>query len=155
MSKYTKIYAPVSGKTKDVTELSDPVFAQKMVGDGVAIQPNDSIIKAPCDGKLNHLFKTNHAFTILTENNFEVLVHLGIDTVELEGKGFERIIKDIDKPIKAGQPLIKMDLKAIKKQGKELDVIIIISDSDSSFKFKKRLNKEVIANDLLFQFLKK
>ncbi|MBI9009183.1 MAG: PTS glucose transporter subunit IIA [Tenericutes bacterium] len=155
MSKYTEIYAPVGGKTKDVTKLSDPVFAQKMVGDGVAIYPNDSIIKAPCNGILNHVFGTNHAFTILTKENIEILVHIGIDTVELDGKGFIRIIEDISKPVTAGQDLIKIDLDYIRSQGKELDVIVIVSDSDSSFKFKKKLNKDLNANDLLFKFLVK
>ncbi len=153
MRDYTFVYAPVSGKTRDVTELPDPVFAQKLVGDGVAITPSDNIIKSPCDGKLNHFFETNHAFTLTTGNNCEILVHLGIDTVELNGKGFERIIDDVDRVVKAGEPLVKMDFEYIRNQGKEIDIIVILSDSDNEVKMKKRLKKTVQSGDWIFRFV--
>lgn len=152
MAKFKEIYSPVNGRTKDVTKLTDPVFAQKMVGDGVAIEPTSDIIKAPCDGIINHFFETNHAFTILMEDETEILVHLGIDTVELEGKGFTRLIEDFKKPVTAGQDLVKMDLDYILKSEKETDIIVIVSDSDEQTKFKKKLNKDIHSNDLIFKF---
>lgn len=152
MSKYKEIYAPVNGVSKDITDVNDPVFAQKMVGDGIALIPTDGLIKAPCDGLLNHVFGTNHAFTMLIDDDTEVLIHLGIDTVELEGNGFERIYTDLETPVKAGELLIKMDLDYIKSQDKEIDVLVIISDSDDSFKFKKKIKKNLNSGDLLFKF---
>ncbi len=151
MRKHTIIYAPVPGKTKDVETLNDPVFAQKLVGDGVAISPTHQIIMSPCKGKLNHLFSTNHAFTIVTDNHMEILVHLGIDTIELNGKGFRRIIDKTDCFVDIGEPLIEMDLDYIRANGKETDVIVIITDPESSLKFKKKINKKVDYMDEIFR----
>ena len=155
MSKYTEIYAPVSGVTKDVTKVEDPVFAQKLVGDGVAIIPSNNIIKAPCTGKLNHVFSTNHAFTILNENNIEILVHLGIDTIELDGKGFKRLVDKNKEFVNVGEPLIEMDLDYIISQDKKTDIIVIISDSDSNYKIKKKINKKISYQDEIFKFFVK
>lgn len=152
MRKYTKIYAPVNGVTIDITEVSDPVFAEKLVGDGVAIKPTSNIISSPCNGVVNHLFPTNHAFTIITEEGTEILLHLGIDTVDLKGEGFKRVIKEDNLKVKIGDPIIEMDLDFILRQGKQTEVMIIISDNAPQYKFKKNLNKEVSISDEIFKF---
>ena len=151
MKKIIKIFAPVEGTTKDITEVSDPVFAQKLVGDGVAINPTGNTICAPCDGILNHVFGTNHAFTIITPNKVEILVHLGIDTIDLKGLGFKRLISAVDIPVKAGEPLIHMDLDIIKENEKETDVMVIISDIEGNYKIKKKLKKQVTSVDEIFK----
>jgi glucose-specific phosphotransferase system IIA component len=152
--KYNKIYAPVLGHTEDITKSKDPVFAEKLIGDGVILKPLNSLIKSPCKGKINHIFKTNHAFTIIDEYGTEILIHLGIDTVELNGTGFKRIIKDTNQPINIGDPLIEMDLDYISKQDKSTDIIIIISDSDKSYKIKKNINKDLTCQDYVFKYKK-
>ena len=83
-----KVFAPISGKLLPLSEVPDEVFAQKMIGDGVAIEPSESgVMLAPADGKLEKIFETNHAFSIVTPSGLEIFVHFGMDTVKLEGKG--------------------------------------------------------------------
>ena len=90
-----KIFAPLNGKIVPVEEVPDAVFAEKMVGDGIAIEPSGGdLILAPIDGKVEKIFDTNHAFSIVTDSGIELFVHFGIDTVQLEGKGFERLVEE-------------------------------------------------------------
>lgn len=152
MGKKIIIHSPVKGVTKDITKVNDPVFAGKMVGDGIAIEPINNYICAPCNGKIDHMFETNHAFTMITDEKIEVLIHLGIDTVELKGKGFKRLIFDFNKPLKKGDPIIEVDFEYIEEQGKETDVIVIVTDATSKLKIKKNLNKDVNVGDPIFKF---
>ncbi len=85
---WIRIHAPFSGKTVPLTEVPDPVFARKMVGDGVAILPESDLLLSPVGGTLTHLFPTGHAAGITTDEGLEILVHIGINTVELKGDGF-------------------------------------------------------------------
>ena len=89
--KELKLIAPATGKTIDLSQVPDQVFAEKMAGDGVAIEVTGDTIVAPADGELSLVFKTNHAFAMTLSNGIELLVHVGIDTVSLEGEGFERL----------------------------------------------------------------
>lgn len=152
--KYTKIYAPVKGTTKDITTCKDPAFAEKMVGDGIIIHPQETIIKSPCKGKINHIFKTHHSFTIIDELSTEILIHLGIDTVELAGSGFKKLIENNNQNIDIGEPIIEMDLDFIKSKNKETDIIILISDSNKNYKIKKVLDKQVNYKDMIFKYKK-
>ena len=151
--KYTNIFAPVAGMVKDITNCSDVVFANKLVGDGVLLKPTHTIILSPCRGKITHLFKTKHAFTIMDEHGTEILIHLGIDTVELDGKGFKQLIPSIDDSFEVGEPLIEMDLDYIRSQGKETDILIIVSTSDKTYKLKKTtLDQSVNEGDIIFKY---
>ena len=85
------IYAPISGEVIPITDVPDVVFSEKIAGDGVAIKPTSSTIVAPVDGVATHIFDTNHCLVITADNGIEVLIHFGIDTVELQGKGFTRV----------------------------------------------------------------
>ena len=99
--KELKLIAPATGKTIDLSQVPDQVFAEKMAGDGVAIEVTGDTIVAPADGELSLVFKTNHAFAMTLSNGIELLVHVGIDTVSLEGEGFETnpdMVKDM-KPV--------------------------------------------------------
>ena len=89
--------------------IPDPVFAQKMVGDGLSIDPTDSILRAPCDAEVVTLHAAHHALTLLTPEGAELLMHVGIDTVTLRGEGFRPRVQAGDK-VKAGAPLIEFDL---------------------------------------------
>ena len=125
-----KVFAPISGKLLPLSEVPDEVFAQKMIGDGIAIEPSESgVMLAPADGKLEKIFETNHAFSIVTPAGLEIFVHFGMDTVKLEGKGFERLVNEGD-VVKKGTPLIKYDYDFLKENAKSIITPVIISNSD-------------------------
>ena len=124
-----KIIAPISGRIRDITEVPDEVFSQKMVGDGIAIEPSDGLVVAPCRGKIVQIFNTNHAVGIRTREGLDILIHLGIDTVELKGEGFTRIA-EVDGEIHPGEPLIQMDLKKIRTLGKDTVSPILITNPE-------------------------
>lgn len=125
-----KLVAAISGKVLPLSEVPDPVFAQKMAGDGVAIEPSGDTIVAPADGKLSLIFNTKHAFAMTLENGVELLVHIGIDTVSLNGEGFEQLA-EAGTEVKAGTPIIKIDRDFIKSKGFSLMTPVLITNHDS------------------------
>ena len=106
------IYSPMNGKVIELKEVPDEAFAQKMVGDGCAIEPDKGIICSPIDGQLMNIFPTNHAIIFETIDGLEMIIHFGIDTVKLDGKGFQKLREP--GPIKIGDENIKYDLDDIK-----------------------------------------
>ena len=108
------IYAPVKGTCIDITEVDDIGFSSKMMGDGVAIVPIEGIVTAPCDGKISMIFDTGHAFGMEANNGAEILIHIGIDTVNLNGEGF-KILKKPGQKVNRGEPVIRFDLEKVKK----------------------------------------
>ena len=106
------IYSPMNGKVIELKEVPDEAFAQKMVGDGCAIEPDKGIICSPIDGQLMNIFPTNHAIIFETIDGLEMIIHFGIDTVKLDGKGFQKLREP--GPIKIGDEIIKYDLDDIK-----------------------------------------
>ncbi|MDK2879294.1 MAG: beta-glucoside system component [Thermoanaerobacteraceae bacterium] len=119
------LYSPVSGLLKPLEKLKDPVFSQKIVGDGIAIVPCDSRIYSPCDGYAAYIHEARHAMFIKTAYDFDVLLHVGIDTLELKGRGFDLHVRQ-DEKIRRGQLLWEVDLAVLKSEGKPSDVIICI-----------------------------
>ena len=106
------IYSPMNGKVIELKEVPDEAFAQKMVGDGCAIEPDKGIICSPIDGQLMNIFPTNHAIIFETIDGLEMIIHFGIDTVKLDGKGFQKLREP--GPIKIGDEIVKYDLDNIK-----------------------------------------
>ncbi len=127
--KEIEIMSPMTGKAVEITEVPDPVFAQKMIGDGVAIEPSEGQVVSPCKGKVVQIFPTNHAIGIETKQGFDLLIHLGIDTVELDGKGFERLVEE-GQNVEVGTPLINMDLGVVASEGKNIITPVIITTMD-------------------------
>lgn len=150
MSNQTLIslVAPADGKLLTLSKVQDPVFSQGLMGQGFAIEPTSGDIVAPVDGTVTLVSETKHAFGIKTKDGADILVHLGIDTVELKGKPYEVSIKQGDK-IVAGQSVIKMDLKMIKDAGKQTTIILAITNSNDILQelMTTGFNKDVTAGD--------
>ncbi len=125
-----KTYAPADGRVVELEEVSDPVFSGKLMGDGYALRPTDKDIYAPVAGEVVMVANTNHAIGIKTEEGLEVLVHMGIDTVALEGQGFDISVKEGDKITKDSHIAV-MDLDFIKENGKQTDIMVIVTNSEN------------------------
>lgn len=125
-----EITAPIDGKVVPLTDVPDPVFAQKLVGDGVAIESTGDIVVSPADGELTMIFRTNHAFGITLQNGVELLVHIGLDTVKLQGSGFKRLAEE-KSTVKKGDPIMKIDRKLIEGKGYNLVTPVLITNMDA------------------------
>ncbi len=139
--EYLDIFAPIKGEIVDLEKVPDPVFSEKMVGDGLAIMPSpdSEFIFAPVSGTIEKIFDTNHAFTIVSEG-VEVLVHFGLDTVQLEGKGFERLAKE-GATVEQGEAVIKYDLEFLKQNAKDVVSPVLISNNESYKEMEKSTGK--------------
>ncbi|MBS7577824.1 MULTISPECIES: PTS glucose transporter subunit IIA [unclassified Enterococcus] len=123
------IYAMISGYLKPITQVADDVFSAKMMGDGFAIEPSDNVIYAPSDGEIISIFPTKHAITLKLSNGAEILIHIGIDTVELEGEPFTILVNAGDS-VSRQTPLAEVNFEQIKQAQKVTDVLFIITNSD-------------------------
>ncbi|MBP2154691.1 PTS N-acetyl glucosamine transporter subunit IIABC [Erwinia rhapontici] len=123
------LVAPVSGKVVAIDQVPDEAFASKAVGDGLAILPTGSTVVAPASGTLVKIFNTNHAFCLETENGVEIVVHMGLDTVALEGKGFTRLAEE-GSTVVAGQPVLEMDLVFLNANARSMISPVVISNID-------------------------
>ncbi|MFF2291226.1 glucose-specific PTS transporter subunit IIBC [Peribacillus butanolivorans] len=139
--------SPIKGEIKPITEVPDPVFAEKMMGDGFAIVPEDGLVVSPVDGTIVNLFPTKHAIGIVSDAGREILIHVGIDTVKLEGKGFEALVTQGDK-VKSGQPLLKVDIEYIKNNATSIITPIVFTNlsEGESVKIEKsgKVDKEEV-----------
>ncbi|ANS75412.1 PTS glucose transporter subunit IICBA [Paenibacillus yonginensis] len=121
------IVAPANGELMDISQVPDPVFSQKMTGDGFAILPNDGTICSPVYGKVFNVFPSKHAVGIMSDGGKEVLVHIGVNTVKLKGQGFEVLVNEGDL-VAAGQPIMKVDLEYVKANAPSIISPIIFSN---------------------------
>ncbi|MFZ2539120.1 MAG: PTS glucose transporter subunit IIA [Oscillospiraceae bacterium] len=127
--KAGEIFATQNGTAVELAEVPDPVFAEKMLGDGIAIIPTDNLILCPVNGTIIDVIDTLHAYCIESDDGLDILVHIGINTVELKGEGFTSLVKVNDK-VKVGDKLAIADLEFIKSKGYEIYTPIIITNSD-------------------------
>ena len=123
----TQLYVPMKGQILDVGQSADEVFASKALGSGVAINPAEGMVCAPCDGTISLLFPTKHAVGITSETGVEVLIHIGINTVQLDGQGFEAFVSQGDK-VKKGDKLIAADLDLIREKGMNPQTMMILPE---------------------------
>lgn len=130
MSDTLILTAPLSGVIYPLERVPDPVFAQKLVGDGISIDPTDACLRAPCAGEVMHLHAAGHAVTLRATGGVEILMHIGIDTVALKGRGFTPRVKAGDK-VETGTPLIDFDLDDVATHAKSLLTQIIIANGDT------------------------
>ncbi len=124
------INSPLTGKVLDLTQIEDAAFSSGVLGNGVAIEPTVGVAVSPVDGTVETLFKTNHAIGIVTESGAEILIHIGMDTVKLDGKHFTAKIAQGD-VVKMGQPLVEFDIEAIKAEGYSLVTPVVVTNSDN------------------------
>ncbi|WP_433773082.1 PTS sugar transporter subunit IIA [Bacillus wiedmannii] len=129
------ILAPLTGEVKNIEEVPDDVFAGRMMGDGVAIEPTEGVVVSPVDGEIVQLFHTKHAIGIKTKNSTEILIHVGIDTVKMEGEGFEAHVS-VGQAVKAGDKLISFDLELIREKAKSTITPIVITNTDATESIK-------------------
>jgi len=125
-SKKQMLVSPVDGDIVKLEDVPDEVFSAKLVGDGIAIMPHSNTFVAPVAGVITKIFSTNHAFSIRISNGLEVMVHIGLDTVELNGEGFKALVKEGDK-VSVGKPIISADLAFIESKGKPTITPIVVN----------------------------
>lgn len=123
------LVAPMAGWAAPLSEAPDPVFAERMMGDGVAVDPVEGVLRAPCDGVVTIMAPARHAVTVRCGNGVEVLMHIGLETVALKGEGFTALVAE-GQTVKAGDPLIEFDLDLIAGRAKSLITPVIITNSD-------------------------
>ncbi|MBA1420464.1 MAG: PTS glucose transporter subunit IIA [Epsilonproteobacteria bacterium] len=135
--KTRDVFSPVDGQIVTLERVDDEVFSQKMVGDGVAVMPVSNQFTAPIDGVVTKIFSTNHAYSIKSDKDLEVMVHIGLETVALNGEGFNRIAKEGD-AVKVGDVIIEADLAYIKEHAKDIITPIIVSDESDVKEIEKK-----------------
>ena len=123
------LVSPITGDVVALEQVPDEAFASKAVGDGIAVKPASNIVVAPAAGTVVKIFNTNHAFCLETNNGAEIVVHMGIDTVALEGKGFKRLVEE-GTDVKAGEPILKMDLDFLNANARSMISPVVCSNSD-------------------------
>ncbi|MHC1728938.1 MAG: phosphoenolpyruvate--protein phosphotransferase [Syntrophobacteraceae bacterium] len=142
--------APLSGMLVPIERVPDPVFSQKMVGEGIAIEPVSQTLTAPCDGKVVMLHPAGHALTLMTEEGIEVLMHVGLDTVALKGEGFTSRVKDGDN-VKTGEPLIDFDADFIATHAKSLMSMIVVTNPERVIAFEPCSGSVTVTRDVILE----
>lgn len=142
------LVSPLNGEAVDLSTVSDEMFASKTLGDGIAIVPKDGKLYAPCDAEVVMLFETKHAIGLRTSNGAEILIHIGVNTVSMEGVGFTAFVKQNDK-VKEGDLLIEFGLDAIKEKNLDPTVMVVNSNS-TSYKVLNQSYGDVKTGDVLF-----
>ena len=143
------ILAPLSGQVWPLERVPDPVFAQKLVGDGLSIDPTDAVLLAGCDGEVIALHAAGHAVTVRTPEGPEVLMHVGIDTVSLKGEGFHPRVKVGDR-VRAGQPLIAFDLDFLATHARSVLTQVVVADAEQVTSWERASGLVTAGKDALF-----
>ncbi len=135
----TSLKTPVPGKIVDLADVPDETFSQKILGDGFAVEPSEGIVTSPCNGEVMHIFPTGHAVALKSDQNLEILIHVGIDTVKMKGEGFKAFVKTGDK-VRLGQKLIEFDLELVRQKAKSTLTPVIVTNMDSVAQFQVQKN---------------
>ena len=152
--KLDEIGAPVAGEAVASSEVNDPTFSEEMLGKGMAIKPTAGRVVEPCDATVDMMFETGHAVSLTTEDGVEMLIHVGIDTVNLQGKHYTVHCKAGDK-VKKGQLLIEFDKDAITAEGYDTITPVVVCNSDDFAAFETVTGKTVAEGDTVIRLGKK
>ncbi|MBP3041269.1 PTS glucose transporter subunit IIA [Bacillaceae bacterium Marseille-Q3522] len=142
VTKTVELVAPLTGTVIDLSEVPDPVFAEKMMGDGIAINPTEGVVVAPVDAEVMQVFPTKHAIGLKAANGAEILIHIGLESVALKGEGFTTHISEGDR-VKAGDTLVTYDLNTIAEKAKSTVTPVIITNGDAIASLEKPAVGEV------------
>ena len=145
--------SPMAGKAVAITQVPDPTFAEGMLGNGIAIEPSEGKVFAPCDATVDMMFATGHAVSLVADFGAEILIHVGLETVSLEGKPFTVHVSNGDK-VKKGQLLMEADLEAIKAAGLPTITPVVICNTDDYPTFNTFVDKAVTPGDKLIELAK-
>lgn len=140
--KSVQICAPVRGRVVPLEAVRDGVFSEKLLGDGIAVLPEENEIYVPVDGEISFVMETGHAFGVRMSNGLEVLIHIGIDTVKEKGNGFRTLIRENQK-VKAGMPAVIVDREYLEEKGYEMFVFVLIPDAEKTGGLKHTGCKEI------------
>lgn len=141
--------APLSGVIVPLDRVHDPVFAQRLAGDGVAIEPLSALVVAPCDARVVHVHRAHHAVTLLAQG-LEIIVHVGLDTVSLKGEGFTLLVKTDDE-VRAGDPLLSFDADFVARRARSLQTVILVSNMERVASIELCSGRVVAGRDVLMR----
>ena len=122
-------YSPLSGPVVPLEDVPDPVFAQRMAGDGLAVDPIDHRVLSPCSAKVIQVHRKRHAVTLATDEGVEILIHIGLETVSLDGEGFQVRVSDGQR-VRKGDLLIEFDADIIARKAKSLITVVLVANND-------------------------
>lgn len=147
-----RLYAVTEGVLYPLEEVKDEMFSRKMLGDGFAIKPNETMVRAPCDGIIQVLPDSRHAFGMKCDNGQEILIHIGIDTVMLNGKGFEAFVK-VNERVKKGQKIISFDEALLKEGTYDMSVMVLLLNGTYKItRITKKMNQSVQAEEEIIRY---
>lgn len=149
VAKSIVISSPMQGTAADLGTTPDEAFAGRMMGDGAAVTPKDAVVRAPEDGEVSFVFETKHAIGFLTDTGISLLIHIGIDTVKLNGKGFEVLVENGQK-LKKGEPMIKMDLEYLKEHAPSITSPVLCTELENNQKIRLLKEGEIQSGEALF-----
>lgn len=125
-----ELVAPMSGKVVQIEDVPDEVFSRKMIGDGIAIEPDEGVVVSPVDGEVVQFFPTKHAVGLKTKSGLEILIHIGMETVALNGEGFEGFVQQGDR-VKAGDKLVTFNLEQIRERAESIISPVVVTNFDA------------------------
>ncbi len=145
--------APVAGNAVPVSKVPDPTFAEELLGKGIAVEPTEGKVYAPCDATVDMMFETGHAVSLVADFGAEILIHVGLETVSLKGQHFT-IHAENGAKVKKGDLLIEFDLEAIRAAGFNTITPMLVCNSDDYATFNTHVNKTVTAADVVIELAK-
>ena len=148
-----QIFAPAAGEAVPITQVSDPTFGEKILGDGLAIKPSEGKIFAPCDGTVDMIFETGHAVSLVSRDGAEILIHVGLDTVALKGKYYTIHAHNGD-TVKKGDLLLEFDVHAIAAEGYDVITPIVICNTGDYTAVRPHTGKTVVPGELILELEK-
>ena len=144
------ISSPITGVAADLATAPDEAFAEKMMGDGAVVTPEDPYVRAPEDGEVAFVFDTKHAIGFVTESGISLLIHVGIDTVKLNGEGFEALVES-GQEVKKGDPMLKLDLDYLSKNAPSIVSPVLCTELEDNQRIHLLNEGQVKAGEPLFE----
>ena len=154
MFRFLKIGAPLKGEVVLCAEVKDRVFAEEMLGKGIAIKPSEGKVYAPFDGEVGTVFETKHAISLISKTGIEVLIHVGIDTVKLNGEHYKAHVVSGQK-IKKRELLLDFDIEKIENAGYDLITPVIVCNTEDYKEIIRKTGKQVMPGDTVMELKKK